>query len=96
MWTHVPGWSAVVGLRGVVPTLAMAAEEKHLVLDILVGLVVQLLNLVIEALPLGEVLAMMLQRLVCGISTVDETKVDSSLIRQTRVKLDQDRWFLPQ
>lgn len=60
-------------------TLTMAAEEEHLVLDILVGVGVQLLDLVVEALPLGEVLALVLKHLVSGVSAVDEAEVDSSL-----------------
>lgn len=77
--TYVPGWSAKVGLGGVVVTLTVAAEEEHLVLDVLARLRVQLLNLVVEALPLSEVLALVLEHLVGRVSAVDEAKVDSSL-----------------
>ena len=74
-WTYVPGWSAKVGLGSVVVTLTVAAEEEHLVLDILARLRVQLLDLVVEALPLSEVLALVLEHLVGRVGTVDEAKV---------------------
>lgn len=57
----------------------MTAEEEHLVLNILVRVGVQLLDLVVEAFPLGKVLALVLKHRVSGVSAVDETKVDSSL-----------------
>jgi hypothetical protein len=79
MWTYVPGGSAIEGLRGVVVALTVAAEEEHLVLDVLVRLLVQLLDLVVEAFPLSEVLAIVLELLVGGVGAVDEAKVDSSL-----------------
>lgn len=60
-------------------TLTMAAEEEHLVLDIIVRVGVQLLDLVVEALPLGKVLALVLKHLVGGVAAVDETEVDSRL-----------------
>lgn len=60
-------------------TLTVAAEEEHFVLDVLARLRVQLLDLMVEALPLSEVLALVLQHLVGRIGAVDEAKVDSSL-----------------
>jgi hypothetical protein len=62
----------------------MAAKEKHLVLDIIVRVGVQLLDLVVEALPLGEVLALVLKHLVSGVGAVDEAEVDSSLYAKAK------------
>lgn len=59
--------------------LTVAAKEEHFVLDVLARLRVQLLDLMVEALPLGEVLTLVLEHLVGGIRAVDEAKVDSSL-----------------
>lgn len=67
---YVPSWCAVVSLRGIVPSLAVAAQEQNLVLDVLGGIVIELGDLVIEALPWRERL-MLLDVLVCGVSAVD-------------------------
>jgi len=61
-----------------VPTLAVAAQEEHLVLNVTAGLIIQLLNLVVEALPLGEILGVF-KFLIGGIGAVEETKVHGSL-----------------
>ena len=76
--TYVPSGVAVVGLGSVVPALAVAAQEKNLVLDIAVRVLVQLLHLVVEALPLSERLGI-LQLMIRRIGAVDETKVDCGL-----------------
>jgi hypothetical protein len=60
----------------------MAAEEEHLVLDIIARVRVQLLDLVVEAFPLGEVLALVLKHLVGGVSAVDKAEVGSSLSKE--------------
>lgn len=52
--TYVPGWCAVVALSGIVPALAMSAEEEYLVLHILGGVLIQFLDLVVEAFPLCQ------------------------------------------
>ena len=69
--------------------LTVAAEEEYLVLDVLVGLLVQLLDLVVEAFPLSGVLAIVLELLVGGVGAVDEAKVDSSLYTQVKCILDR-------
>lgn len=71
-------------------TLTVAAEKEHLVLDVLAGVRVQLLDLVVESFPLGEVLALVLKHLVGGVGAVDEAKVDSSLYTKVNgtVRLD--------
>jgi hypothetical protein len=66
----------------------MATEEEHLVLDVFVRVGVQLLDLVVEAFPLGEVLALVLKHLVGGVGAVEKAKVDSSLYGE---RLDQGR-----
>ena len=56
--TYVPGWGAVVGLGGVVPSFAVATQEKDLVFYVAGRVFVELQNLVVEALPLGQVIVM--------------------------------------
>lgn len=47
------------------PSFAVAAQEQNFILDVLGGVIVELGNLAIETLPLGERL-MLLDVLVCG------------------------------
>lgn len=79
-FSHVPGRRAIVGLGGVVPSLAVAAHEEHLEVDALVlaALVVQRLDIVGEALPLG-LLVVRVELGITGVGPVDETKVPVGL-----------------
>lgn len=63
-------------------SFAVSADEEKLVDDIARGLLVQIIQDAIEALPLGQVgcaLAVLL------VSLVDESKVDSSLVDRPSV-----------
>lgn len=53
--TYVPCGSTVVNFRSIVISFTMAAKEKDLVFDVAVRVLIELLDLVVEALPLGVV-----------------------------------------
>lgn len=74
--THVPRRSAVKGLGGVVPSLAVAAHEEHLVSGLLVpsALLVQRVDIVGKALPLS-LLVTRVELGIGGICPVEEAKV---------------------
>lgn len=74
--THVPSRSAVEGLGGVVPSLAVATHEEHLVSGLLVlfALVIQRIDIIGKALPLS-LLVMRVELGIGRISPVDEAKV---------------------
>lgn len=90
--THVPGRSAVVGLGGVVPALTVTTHDEHLILGVLGRLSVKLVDILLEAFPLGLValgpislgglLALPLDGLalgVAGVGAVQEAKVPVGL-----------------
>lgn len=60
------------------PPFAMAAEKENFILDILGRVIIQLLHLMVEALPLG-ILRMLLELGVRRVGAVDEAKVDCGL-----------------
>jgi hypothetical protein len=76
--TYVPGWSAVVCLGGVVPAISVATEEKDLVFHIFVGVIVELLDLVVETLPLRHRLVV-LELFIRRVGAVDEAEVNGCL-----------------
>ena len=78
MGTYVPGWSAVVCLCGVVPAISVATEEEYFVLYVTGGVIVELLDLVVEPLPLCQGLVV-LELFIRRVSAVDEAEVDCRL-----------------
>ena len=70
----VPGGRAVVRLGVVVVAVAVSAQVEQLVLGATRSLAVELGDLVLEALPLGQVVGGM-ESVVGGIGAVDEAKV---------------------
>ena len=73
--TYVPGWSAIVTLRGVMPSLTMTTHDKNLVSGLVTaGVTVEMLDILGESLPLRFItFARILKiRRVC---TVYKTKV---------------------
>lgn len=69
---YIPRGRAVVALRGIMPALAVAAEEEDLVLCLVGGDLIQLVHLVVEALPLREFAA---AGAVGIVGAVDEAEV---------------------
>jgi len=52
---HIPRWSAVVALSGIVESLAVTAHEKHFVHGVGFGISVEGVDHFGELLPLGRV-----------------------------------------
>ena len=73
----VPGWSSVIGLRSVVPALAVAANEEEFVHDVFGGVEVEVVDVVVEALPLGQ--ARDVDTGLAWVGLVDETEVGGKL-----------------
>lgn len=54
----------------------MSTKEQNLIFNVLWGMLIQLSNLVVEALPLGQrPVPVSLVLLVCGISAADQAEV---------------------
>jgi hypothetical protein len=75
----VPGGSAIVGFSGIVPALAVATQEKKLILDILAAFLVQAKDLTSKLLPLGQTATARIALVLARIRLVDQTKVDGGL-----------------
>lgn len=72
--TYVPRWCSIIGLGGVVPPFPMSTKEQNFVLDVRRGMLIQIGDLVVEALPLSWRLDFSVV-LVCGICAADQAKV---------------------
>ena len=77
--TYVPSRSAVKGLSRVVPALTVSSHNENLVARLITASVtVKMLDILLEALPLGLV-ALSGVLGVCGIGAIQETEVPLSL-----------------
>ena len=78
---HIPGRSPVEGLGGVVPALAVAAEEEELVVrgTVIVAARVQVLHPALESLPL-RLLTIGVEALVGRVVPLQQAEVDLGLV----------------
>lgn len=70
---YIPSRSAVETLRGIMPSFAVAAEEENLVFRFMGRVLVQCVDVVVEALPLREFGILVVR--VCGVGAVDQAEV---------------------
>ena len=80
----VPCGRAVVGLRIIVVAVTVSAHVKQLVFDATRSLAIELGYLVLEALPLGQILVGMKSG-IGGICAIDETKIRGHEIKRARI-----------
>jgi len=72
----VPSWGAVEGLGCVVVAFSVATDEKKLVDDVFGGVEVEVVDVVVEALPLGHARDV---TSLARVGLVDQTKVGGHL-----------------
>lgn len=71
--TYVPSRSTIKTLRGIMPSLAVAAEEENLVFCFRGGVLVQFVDVVVEALPLRQFAVLVVR--ICVVGAVDQAEV---------------------